>query len=53
MVFPGQLAQLPDRRIEKLGVGWEGDVLRLHRGVDGDAGQIAHAPPRAGRIPRR
>lgn len=38
---PGQLAQLADRRLQQLGVGREGDVLRLHRGVHRDPAQIA------------
>ena len=37
----GQLAELPDRGFQELGVGREGDVLGLHRGVDADPGQIA------------
>ena len=35
---PGQLAELVDRRLRELGVGREGDILGLHRGVDGDTG---------------
>jgi hypothetical protein len=30
-----------DRRMQQLGVGWEGDVLGLHRGVDRDPRQIS------------
>ena len=45
----------------RMTVGREGNVLRLHRGIDGDPGQIAllqgadALPPmaRAGRTPRR
>ena len=37
----GQFAQLTDCRLQELGVSGEGNVLGLHRGVDGDAGQIA------------
>src|ERR1700675_4633364 len=32
----GQAVEAFDRRMQQLGVGWEGDVLRLHRGVDRD-----------------
>ena len=30
-----------DRRLQQLGVGREGDVLRLHRGVHRDPRQVA------------
>ena len=40
-MFRRQLAQLADRRFQELGVGRKGDVLRLHRGIDSDPGQIA------------
>ena len=39
----GQLAELLDRALQELGVGREGDVLGLHRGVHRDPGQIALA----------
>ena len=35
-VLVGQAVEAFDRRMQQLGVGWEGDVLRLHRGVDRD-----------------
>ena len=35
-----------DRRMQQLGVGWEGDVLGLHRGVDRDPLKVA-GPQRA------
>ena len=41
IVLLGQLAQLLDGDQKQFGVGREGDVLRLHRGIDGDPGQIA------------
>ena len=37
----GQLHQLLAGPVHQLGVGREGNVLRLHRGVDNDAGEIA------------
>ena len=40
-MFPGQFAKLAARPLEELGIGREGDVLRLYRGIDGDAGQVA------------
>lgn len=40
-MFPGRFAKLADRPLKELGIGREGDVLRLYRGIDGDAGQIA------------
>ncbi len=40
-MLPGQFAQLADRGLQELGVGREGNVLGLHRGVHRDAGQIA------------
>jgi len=40
VVLLRQLAELVDRRLQPPGVGREGDVLGLHRGVDGDARQI-------------
>ena len=36
-----QPAQLMDCRLQELGVGREGDVLRLHRGVHRDPRQVA------------
>ena len=36
----GQRHQLLARPVDELGVGREGDVLRLHRGVDDGAGEI-------------
>jgi hypothetical protein len=35
-VLPRQAVQSSDRRMQKLGIGWKGDRLRLHRGVDRD-----------------
>ena len=35
-VLVGQAIEAFDRRVQQLGVGREGDVLRLHRGVDRD-----------------
>jgi hypothetical protein len=35
-VLVGQAVEAPDRGVQQLGVGREGDVLRLHRGVDRD-----------------
>ena len=40
-MFPGRFAKLADRPLKELGIGREGDVLRLYRGIDGDAGQVA------------
>ncbi len=37
----GQFAELADRGLQELGVGREGNVLGLHRGVHRDAGQVA------------
>jgi hypothetical protein len=42
----GQAIEPLDRRMQQLGVGWEGDVLGLHRGVDRDPRQIP-GPQRA------
>ena len=36
----GQLAEHDHRLVHQLGVGREGDVLRLHRGVDADPGEV-------------
>ena len=37
----GQVVEPLDCSVRQLGVGREGDVLELHRGIDGDAGQVA------------
>ena len=39
-VTAGQVIEARDRGMEKLGVGREGDVLGLHRGVDRDPRQV-------------
>lgn len=38
-----QAIQSPDRRMQQLGVGREGDGLRLHRGVDRDPFEVVAA----------
>jgi hypothetical protein len=45
-VLVGQLVEALDRRMQQLGVGREGNVLGLHRGVDRDPSQVL-APQRA------
>ena len=45
----GQPVEPLDRRVQQLGVGREGDVLGLHRGVDRDPRQVAGAQ-RAGAV---
>jgi hypothetical protein len=42
-VVAGQAIEPLDRRVQQLGVGREGDVLGLHRGVDRDPRQIPGA----------
>jgi hypothetical protein len=44
-VLVGQAVEALDRGVQQLGVGREGDVLRLHRGVDRDPLKVL-APPR-------
>ena len=39
----GQAIEPLDRRMQQLGVGREGDGLGLHRGIHGDALEIARA----------
>ena len=39
-VLVGQPVAAFDRRMQQLGVGWKGDVLGLHRGVDRDPRQV-------------
>ncbi len=43
MVTTGQAIEALDRRMQELGVGREGDVLGLHRGVDRDPCQVLGA----------
>src|SRR5262249_9539386 len=38
--LPGQSGQPLDRGVQKLRIGWEGDVLGLHGGIDRDPRQI-------------
>jgi hypothetical protein len=45
-VLVGQAVEAPDGGVQQLGVGWEADVLRLHRGVDRDSLKVM-APQRA------
>jgi hypothetical protein len=45
-VLVGQAVEVPDGGVQQLGVGWEADVLRLHRGVDRDSLKVL-APQRA------
>jgi hypothetical protein len=47
-VSAGQSIEPLDRGVEKLGVGREGDVLGLHRGVDRDPRQVAGLQRAAG-----
>jgi hypothetical protein len=42
-VTAGQVIEARDRGMEKLGVGREGDVLGLNRGVDRDPRQVSGA----------
>jgi hypothetical protein len=42
-VAAGQVIEARDRGMEKLGVGREGDVLGLNRGVDRDPRQVSGA----------
>jgi hypothetical protein len=42
-VAAGQAIEALDRRMQELGVGREGDVLGLYRGVDGDPRQVPGA----------
>lgn len=39
----GQAVEALDRGVHQLGVGRQGDVLGLRRGVDRDPGQLADA----------
>jgi hypothetical protein len=45
-VLLGQAVEPLDRRVQQLGIGREGDVLGLHRGVDRDPRQVP-GPQRA------
>jgi len=40
IMFLGQSAELPDRRLQEPGIGREGAVLGLHGGIDRDPRQI-------------
>ena len=48
-VLVGQAVEAPDGGVQQLGVGREGDVLGLHRGVDRDPLKVL-APQRAARV---
>jgi hypothetical protein len=49
LVLVGQAVEAPDRRVQQLGVGREGDVLGLHGGVDRDPLKVT-GPQRAARM---